>query len=382
MNIKLKQPWLLGVGGLLVGVLLTLGILALNNNSQNSMNMSDKDMQNTMQAMMGTRDTSSLPLKTASDQKPLTPTVKNGVKEFTLTAEPVRWEYSKGKTITAWAYNGQVPGPEIRVTEGDKVRITFTNKLPKATTVHWHGLDVPNSMDGVPGVTQDAIQPGKSFTYEFTATPAGTHFYHTHGSGHADEAQQSDMGLSGAFIVEPKDYQKPSKEFTMVLDDWQKGSGDFNMAMQDMGMSNSSMSMNMNYNLFTLNGLAFPDTKPLEVKQGDRVRIRLINASASTTHPIHLHGHQFKIVAEDGNPVPEAAQLTKNTLSLNPGETYDIELTANNPGVWAFHCHELHHAGSGMVTLFRYEGYEAPKSDASNSSDMQMDGMNHDMQGM
>lgn len=356
-----KRKFLFIVFGLLIGSAVTSGILTLRNNSQESMSMGSST-QSVMQSMLGTKNSSTLPLKTASDQKPLTPTIANdGTKEFTLSAEPIRWQYANGKTITVWAYNGQVPGPEIRVNEGDKVRILFTNRLPQPTSVHWHGLNVPNSMDGVPGVTQDAIEPGASFTYEFTATPAGTRFYHTHGSGADDEAQQSDMGLSGAFIVEPKGYQKPDKEYTLLLDDWLKGSGDFNMAMQDMDMGNgSSSSMNMNYNLFTINGLAYPDTKTLNVKQGDRVLVRLVNASASTTHPMHLHGQQFKVVAVDGNPVPEAAQLTKNTISLGPGETYDIVFTADNPGVWAFHCHELHHAGAGMMTLLKYDGFDLP----------------------
>lgn len=381
-----SKPVLFVIGGLIAGVLLTAGILALRSDSDDTMSMmSASNQRQAMQSMMGTSDASTLPLKKAADAKPLEPTIVNGVKEFDLVAEPVRWEYANGKTITAWAYNGQVPGPEIRATEGDKVRIKFINKLPKDTTVHWHGLDVPNSMDGVPGVTQDAIKAGASFTYEFTASPAGTHFYHTHGSGHADEAQQSDMGLSGSFIVEPKNYQKADKEFTLLLDDWQTMGSNFNMAMMDMdsmGMDNSSMDMmSMNYNLFTINGLSFPDTKALDVKQGDKVRVRLINASASTTHPMHLHGHQFKVVAADGNPVPEAAQLTKNTISLNPGETYDIEFTADNPGVWAFHCHELHHAGSGMLTLLKYEGYDA-QGQANNSQDS-MEGMDmQDMEGM
>jgi FtsP/CotA-like multicopper oxidase with cupredoxin domain len=366
---------LLLVAVLAVGVLVTGGLFVRSNN-HNSMSMSSSDKAS-LQSMMGVASADQLPLKTAADQKPLVPTVKDGVKEFNLTAEPIRWQYANGKTITAWAYNGQIPGPEIRVTEGDKVKITFTNKLPKATTIHWHGLDVPNNMDGVPGVTQDAIKPGASFTYEFTATPAGTHFYHTHGSNTTDEAQQSDMGLSGAFVVEPANYQRPDKEYTLVLDDWLKGSGNFNMAMQDMNMD----SMNMNYNLFTINGLASPDTKPLTVKQGDKVRIRLINASASTTHPMHLHGHQFKIVATDGNPVPEAAQLTKNTVALSPGETYDIEFTADNPGVWAFHCHELHHAEAGMMTLLKYEGYNAPAASTNSGNDSSQQ-MNHDMMDM
>lgn len=375
MSTKLKQPWLLATGGLLVGALLTVGVLALTN-SRNTMDMGDADMQNAMQSMMGTRDSRSLPQRTASDQKALEPTINDGVKEFTLTAEPIRWEYSKGKTITAWAYNGQVPGPEIRVTEGDKVRIKLVNKLPKATTIHWHGINVPYTMDGVPGVSQDAVKPGETFTYEFTATPAGTHFYHTHGSAHADEAQQMDMGLTGAFIVEPADYQKPSSEFTLLLDDWQKSGNDFNMSMMDMDMEDHAM--NMNYNLFTINGLAAPDTDALDVKQGDKVRVRLINASTSTIHPMHLHGHQFKVVAEDGNELPPAQQRIRNTITLNPGETYDVEFTADNPGVWAFHCHELHHAGSGMLTLLKYEGYEVAASKNSDKDNVQtMDHMGH-----
>lgn len=357
------------VVGLLVGATIAtlVASMLLQNNSNGEISNADK--QTAMKAMLGTTDPTTLPLKKASDQKALTPTIaSDGTKQFELTAEPIRWEYQKDKTITAWGFNGQVPGPEIRVTEGDKVRINFTNNLPKATTVHWHGLDVPNDMDGVPGVTQAAVEPGKSFSYEFTATPGGTRFYHTHGSTTGDEAQQSDMGLSGAFIVEPKSYSRPDKEFTVLLDDWLLGDGGFNNSMiggvedmqgmsgMDMGSaapSMAGMNMNMDYNLFTMNGLAFPDTKPMEVMKGEKVRIRLINASASTIHPMHLHGTQFKVVATDGNPVPEAAQLTKNVISISPGETYDIEFTATNPGTWAFHCHELHHAGAGMMSLLK-----------------------------
>jgi len=374
---------LLIAGGLVTLILLFWGAMWVHcryfmNMNGSSMSMSSEEKQAALKSMTGVENPEQLPLKTASDQKPLQPMLMNGAKHFTLTAEPVRWEYQKGKSIVAWAFNGQVPGPEIRVTEGDKVMVTLNNKLPKGTTIHWHGLDVPNNMDGVPGVTQDAVKAGESFTYEFTATPAGTRFYHTHGSTMGDEAQQSDMGLSGSFIVEPKGYQKPDKEYTVVLDDWQKGEGSFNTAMTDMNMD--GMAMNMDYNLFTINGLAFPDTKNLDVKKGDKVRIRLINASASTTHPIHLHGQQFKITATDGNTVPEGAQLTRNVVTLNPGETYDIEFTASNEGVWAFHCHELHHAGTGMMTLLKYEGFDAPKP-APQQHDMQnMDGM--DMEGM
>ncbi len=312
-----------------------------------------------------------LPNKSPTDRIPLLYTEKNGVKEFTLTAEAINWEYAKGtvsaeghvgvkgKTVVAWGYNGQIPGPEIRVTEGDKVRIVVTNKLPKATTVHWHGVDVPNDQDGVPGVTQEAIKPGKTYTYEFTAKPAGTRFYHTHGgAAMVDEAEQLDMGLSGAFIIEPKNYatNKPDREYTLILDEWNTiGMTGMNRVAGKMMNSNINAMMGMAYNVFTINGRSFPDTESLKVKKGERVRIRMINGGTSTIHPMHLHGHQFKVVAVDGNPVPEVAQLTRNTQPIHPGETYDIEFIANNPGTWLFHCHELHHADGGMIVPVVYE---------------------------
>ena len=337
---------------LVVVTVLTVALLLIPNGAPSS-SLADSRAH---REMMGVENRQDVPRRTAADRRTVEPRINDGIKEFTLTAETVRWEYSSGKTISAWGYNGQVPGPEMRVTKGDKVRVTLTNKLPKATSLHWHGVDVPYQMDGVPGVTQQAIQPGETFTYEFDATPAGTRFYHTHGSAHADEAQQMDMGLSGAFIIEPQGYEPADKEYTLLLDDWQLGEGGFNKAMRPMSGDNHAVGMD--YNLFTINGLAAPSTEPLKVAKDDRVRIRLINASSSTAHPMHLHGQQFKVVAEDGNELPPGLQRLRNTITLNPGETYDIELTATNPGVWAFHCHELHHAGMGMVTLLAYDGYE------------------------
>jgi FtsP/CotA-like multicopper oxidase with cupredoxin domain len=284
------------------------------------------------------------------------------VKEFTLVAQEVAWELRPGTIVQAWGYNGQVPGPELHVTEGKRVKITFTNKLPGATTIHWHGIDVPNALDGVPGLTQPAVKPGETFVYEFVATPAGTRFYHTHGSQMGlDEATQMDRGLYGAFIIEPRG-EKPSydREYTIILDDWAiEGMEGMEMSppsspASPMPHEGSGEAMEA-YNVFTLNGKAFPATKSLVVRQGERVRLRLINVSSMSFHPMHLHGHQFKVVATDGNPVPEATQLTKNTITVMPGESYDIEFTANNPGTWLFHCHELHHADRGMATVVQYE---------------------------
>ncbi len=274
-----------------------------------------------------------LPVRSVADAVGRLPYVvtDDGVKEFQLTAEHIMWDYGNGEILESWAYNGQLPGPEIRVTEGDTVRIVFTNNLPVPTTVHWHGVDLPNAMDGVPGYTQDAVLPGDTFVYEFDAHPAGTRFYHTHGSHHGDEAQQMDMGLAGPFVIEPRDFDRPDVDYTMVLTE----------RIRD--------------GIYPINGAVYPDTDFITVREGDRVRIRMINAGSSTFHPMHLHGHQFKVVATDGNPVPEAAQLTRNTLPLLPGESYDIEFIADNPGVWLLHCHELQHAGGGMITAVVYE---------------------------
>lgn len=256
---------------------------------------------------------------------------EDGVKVFEMTIEEFMWDYGDGNPVESWGYQGQLPGPEIRVTEGDQVRIHVTNELPVGTTVHWHGIDLVNAADGVPGYTQDPIETGETFTYEFTAYPAGTRFYHSHGEDHASEAEQVDRGLAGPFIVEPADYQAPDVEHTFMLTE-----------RVDRG-------------LFPMNGRIYPETELIRVSEGDRVRIRMVNAGSATFHPMHLHGHQFQVIASDGNPIPEAGQLTKNVQTVMPGETWDIEFIADNPGVWLFHCHELNHVRGGMATAVVYD---------------------------
>lgn len=323
-----------------------------------------RDVSSAMQDMMGTQNTSSLPIKSINNRTQfLTPTLNGSVKEFRLTAEPIRWEYANGKTVLAWGYNGQIPGPTIRATEGDMVRIIFTNKLPQATSLHWHGITVPFGQDGVPGVSQNAIAPGETYTYEFKLKDVGTRFYHTHGSGHGDEAKQFDMGLLGAFIIDPspRANTKPSydREYTLILDEWAIGGGGMNMAVIEGGGATDMVKGGhaaMNYNVFTVNGRMFPDTEPLLVKIGERVRVRMINGGTSTIHPMHLHGHDTRIVALDGIELAPSAQFDRYTITVHPGESYDIEFVANNPGVWVFHCHELHHAGGGMIVPVVYEG--------------------------
>lgn len=322
-----------------------------------------------------------LPLRTQADRTDqLLYEFVDGVKEFRLEASEFRWEYEKDKWVHVWGYNGQIPGPEIRVTEGDNVRIIVQNNLPDATTVHWHGVDVPWQMDGVASVTQEPILPGASFTYEFSAIPAGTRFYHSHGKDHATAAQQLDMGLSGAFIIEPKEPTLSfDKEFTLLLDEWDIMMNGVNSAISHMHGA-GMMGAVPEFNTFTINGHVFPYTDVLPIQEGDRVLVRFINVGSSAFHPMHLHGHSFDVVAKDGFPIARSAIETRNTITINPGETVDILINANNPGPWLLHCHHVHHAAAGMITLFQYEGYEPIRSVQDNmavpapTTGMMMDG--------
>ena len=279
-----------------------------------------------------------VPLATETEGgQPLTFREEDGVKVFELTTKAVQWPILDGTTITAFTYNGTVPGPMIRVTEGDQVRIVVKNELPDATTVHWHGVEVPNAMDGVPGVTQDPIETGESFTYEFVAKPAGTFMYHSHFEGDV----QVSAGLYAPFIIDPKESEAnpPAVDRTLMISESLLRDGQTFAPMPMTGMEP---------NFFTINGKAFPATEEIMVKKGERVRLRLI-AIGQFIHPMHLHGLPFKIIATDGHPVPEAAQLTKDTVSVAPGERYDIEFVATEPGQWMLHCHILHHTTNDNV---------------------------------
>lgn len=269
--------------------------------------------------------------------QPLAYTDYNGVKGFELTTKMVQWTLTDGVTVNAMTYNGTVPGPMIRVTEGDQVRIIVLNELDQPTTIHWHGVEVPNSMDGVPGMTQEPIQPGETFTYEFTAKPAGTFMYHSHYEGDI----QVSTGLYAPFIIDPiePEANPPDVDVTLMLSEW---------LMRD-GLTYAAMPMSgMEPNYFTINGKSFPSTQTINVKVGQRVRLRFIGIG-QFIHPMHLHGFPFKIVATDGHPVPELAQLTRDTISVAPGERYDLEFIATEPGQWMLHCHILHHTTNDNV---------------------------------
>jgi FtsP/CotA-like multicopper oxidase with cupredoxin domain len=277
------------------------------------------------------------PATESTGGQPLKFRVENGVKIFEITTKAVEWNILEGVKVTAYTYNGTVPGPLIHITEGDQARIIVKNELPVPTTIHWHGVEVPNAMDGVPGVTQDPIQPGETFTYEFTAKPAGTFMYHSHFEGDV----QVGAGLYAPFIIDPKEPEAnpPAVDKTLMLSEWRIKDGNTYAAMPASGMEP---------NYFTINGKAFPSTEMITVKKGDVVRLRLMGIG-QFIHPMHLHGMSFKIVATDGHPVPEAAQLTKDTISIAPGERYDIEFTATELGQWMLHCHILHHTTNDNV---------------------------------
>jgi FtsP/CotA-like multicopper oxidase with cupredoxin domain len=294
----------------------------------------------------------------AARPAPAVAAVAGTTREFTLTAQEVGWELFPGQTVKAWTFNGTMPGPEIRVTEGDLVRVTLVNQLPVPTTIHWHGIDVPNGMDGVPGLTQEAVPPGGTFTYEFVATNPGTRWYHSH----QDPEVQVPLGLFGSFVVEPKTPPpgavKYDREYTYVLSEWslaltpQVATGEASLPISGPGAPHSK---EHDFDLFLLNGKAHEAIEPVQVRAGERIRIRLINAG-SLVHVMHTHGHSFKIIAYDGNFVPPAAQIVKDSVTIGPSERVDIELQATNPGVWMFHCHVEHHMANGMMTTIQYEG--------------------------
>jgi hypothetical protein len=257
----------------------------------------------------------------------------DGVKEFRLVVEEIEWEMAPGMTITAWGYNGRTPGPTIEAVEGDRVRILVTNKLGEATAVHWHGVILPSGMDGVQGLSQPGIQPGETFAYEFTLKQHGTQMYHSHG----DEMVQIGLGAMGFFIIHPRTRaQRIDRDYAIFLNEW----------FVAPGSARPDPNIMTEFNIFTFNSRAFPGTEVLVAEAGERVRIRFANIGQES-HPIHLHGHTFKIVATDGGDVPESARWPETTAVVFPGQTRDVEFIAIE-GDWAMHCHRRHHPMNAM----------------------------------
>lgn len=289
---------------------------------------------------------------------------KKGVKYFELVAEPVKREVLNGIYMNAWGYNGSTPGPTIMVYPGDYVCIRVYNRLSTPTSVHWHGLDIPNNMDGVPAMEPSPkIDPGCYFDYRFKITnPPGTHMYHSH----FHTIIQDMMGLEGGFIIlDP--HQKENdiqKDFFIMLSAYA-----FNN-IKPFSLEKGTYNINpysMDPNFFMMNGVCFPHTAPLLINKGDNVKIRFGNIGIRN-HPIHFHGHQFSEVAADGNSIAKENRLLKNTILISSGTTRDIVFKANNPGIWPMHCHFPHHVSNnktppfgGMATAVVYEGFDSAK---------------------
>jgi FtsP/CotA-like multicopper oxidase with cupredoxin domain len=365
-----KKLWLT----LILALLVVVGVAC--SNSEDSMkghDMSEMKEEDMNSHDMSNMDNTNKGEESKKEKFPSTRTtqVKTG-KEFTLTAKEATHDFGNGTKLPVWTYDGSVPGSQIRVKEGDKVKINLKNELSEPVTIHWHGLPVPNSQDGIPGVTMNAVQPDKTFTYEFTASVPGTYWYHSH----QDSVNQIDKGLYGTLVVEGKNEEKVDKDYTLVLDEW-ISSGESSMEGMDHGSmaseenkndtdnsteSMDGMNMDMEddmsmYDLYTINGKSANNMETLKVTEGDTVKIRLVNAGY-ISHKIHLHGYEFKIVSTDGQPINNPAIIKDQTVTVAPGERYDLVFKANNPGTSYIESHDDTDAAKNMVAKIVYNNSE------------------------
>ncbi|MEZ4326498.1 MAG: copper oxidase [Polyangiales bacterium] len=260
----------------------------------------------------------------------------NGVKVGHLVAEPVDHEFAPGLRAECWGYNGRTPGPTIEAVEGDRLRLYVSNRLAEGTTVHWHGIVLPNGMDGVAGLTQPPIPPGETFMYEFTVRHPGTYMYHPH----YDEMTQIALGMEGMLIVHPRRPRGPrvDRDFALMTHEFRL----------DVGARRPDPTEMKDFNVLTFNSRVFPGTAPLLVGRGERVRIRFGNLSPMDHHPVHLHGLWFHTTATDGGYIPESAQRPDTTVLVPTGSTRVIEFVPEELGDWAMHCHMTHHVMTQM----------------------------------
>ncbi|RWQ43179.1 MAG: DUF4396 domain-containing protein [Mesorhizobium sp.] len=265
--------------------------------------------------------------------------MENGVKVFDLETSVIRWAILPDVKVDAYAINGQVPGPRLHIRQGDRVRINVTNRLPESTTLHWHGLILPNEMDGPAEITQEPIPPGGSYRYEFTAGQSGTYFYHSH--DHVDRQQA--LGLYGALIIDPgnpQDEIAADHDYVIQLQEW----------LMREGLTFPSMPMDGGQpNYFTINGRAYPSTDTIRMKVGETLKVRFIGTNNGFIHPMHIHGGPFEVVARDGETIPESARFLADTVNVGPGQRYDVVWQARRPGKWLIHCHIGHHTTNNNV---------------------------------
>jgi len=293
-----------------------------------------------MSAVRPSEVTYEAPTDARGDQV-LEPRIENGIKVFAIEASVIRWHILPDVTVDGYAYNRQIPGPRLMLTEGDRVRIDFHNALPEPTTIHWHGLIVPNAMDGPAFVTQPPIPPGESFSYEFTVNQSGTYFYHSH----ASSDRQQGLGLYGALIVAPRDAggePKADLDYTVQLQEWLKRGW---LTYPAMIMEGALP------NYFTINGKSYPATDTIRMRVGQTAKIRFIGTSNNFIHPMHIHGGPFEVVAIDGTTLPPSARYFADTVNIGPGQRYDVIWTAREPGKWLVHCHIAHHTTNNNVEV-------------------------------
>lgn len=303
------------------------------------------------------RDMAAVPPRTVSyaapvnarGDRPLEPRIENGVKVFDVEASVIRWNILPDVAVEAYAYNKQIPGPRLQIAEGDRVRINFTNNLRETTTVHWHGLIVPNEMDGPAKITQAPIPPGGRYTYEFDVGQSGTYFYHSH--DHSDRQQA--LGLYGALLISPKDPAaevKADLDYTIQLQEWLKREWlTYPAMLMEGGLPN----------YFTINGKSYPETDTVKMKVGPTIKLRFIGTNNNFVHPMHVHGGPFQVVALDGNTLNQQSRYLADTVNIGPGQRYDVIWTARKAGKWIVHCHIPHHTtnnnveqkGAGGLTL-------------------------------
>jgi FtsP/CotA-like multicopper oxidase with cupredoxin domain len=256
-------------------------------------------------------------------------------KVFRIRAEVLQREFITGKWVNVWGFNGSMPGPVVEITEGDHVRFIVENHLPEDFSMHWHGLEVPFGMDGVPGLQQDPIPPGGSFTYEFQVNQNGTFFYHSH------MPMQEMMGMIGPLVVHPKVPHDPpvDRDFVLVWQEWAL-----------LPNNDTPNTLAMEFNWLTINGKAGPDATPMLAKQGERIRVRNINLGMDH-HPIHLHGNQFVVTGTEGGRKPQSTWFKENTVVLGVAQSRDFEFTGQYLGAWMLHCHFPHHMMNAMASM-------------------------------
>ncbi|TPJ39417.1 DUF4396 domain-containing protein [Mesorhizobium sp. B2-5-4] len=284
------------------------------------------------------RVTASYDLAARGDQE-LPFRLENGIKVFELRPSVIRWQILPDVAVDAYAYNGQIPGPRIHIRQGDRVRINVTNDLPEETTVHWHGMILPNQMDGPAEITQAPIEPGQSYSYEFTATQHGTYFYHPHAKPDRTQA----LGLYGALIIDPSnpaDEVQADHDYALELQEW---------LVRD-GLTYPSMPMEGGMpNFFTINGRAYPSTDTIHMKLGETLKVRFIGTNNGFIHPMHIHGGPFEVVARDGETLAPPARFLADTINVGPGQRYDVVWKARQRGKWLIHCHIPHHTTNNNV---------------------------------